>query len=328
MIAGPAPQAAQAFLSVDATERDFGVVKQETGLLQHTFTFLNHGPTPVRLRPTYIGCACLAVACPEEVAPHSSAPMKIDLEIRTREGDFSTRVLLETSDPAVPQMELRLKFYAQPPIKVDPPSLQFTDLARGEMVERELRVITQLEAGDHPVPPDARVSAAGVECRHLETKRLGAPRGGLPRVMHRYQVRLDSGALPAASSSGWSGIISLRLPDAPEDTAVQLPIEVTFRHHAWLKGQTSLTLHGAQKGRTMRVRLWSINGKSFSLAKVESSIPELEAKVADTALASTQDVLITLSPDAKLAGTRYGFLSIVPAQPTGDPYRLEVLLLP
>jgi hypothetical protein len=53
--------------------------------LSHVFTVTNDGSSPVTLKVLNLGCNCLAADCPDSVAPHSSAPLRVDLDIRNRE---------------------------------------------------------------------------------------------------------------------------------------------------------------------------------------------------------------------------------------------------
>lgn len=135
-------------LALDASAWNFGAVRQEAGVLSHTFHLTNRLDVPLRVRPIEIGCNCVSVDCPESIGARCTVPIKVVIEIRNREGAFTTRVALSSMDrPDIPPVELTMRFYAEPPINVDPPVLRLTDVRRGSKVQHDIRVITRLEHG-------------------------------------------------------------------------------------------------------------------------------------------------------------------------------------
>ncbi|MGH7192364.1 MAG: DUF1573 domain-containing protein, partial [Candidatus Saccharimonadales bacterium] len=194
-------------ITFDVSEWDFGVVDPEKPLLAHTFQLTNHGGSPVNIEPTYLGCNCLSVECPEQVAPRATASVRVELEVRRREGPFSTRVGLTTNATGARNLELRLAFYGQPTLDVDPPAMQFAGASHEGVLERELTVVTRLESSSAtPDVPAPTIEIAPsfrsiITVGHIETKPtagLLANRGGdgFARLAHRYLVSIDARELP------------------------------------------------------------------------------------------------------------------------------------
>src|SRR5260370_11146912 len=132
-------------LALDHREWDFGVVARETSFLTHNIRITNSGSEAVSLRLESIGCGCLSVHVPEVLPAGDSAFVKLDLDLRSKEGSFSTYAILATSEPYTSRVELRVRVYVQPGINVDPPVLAFHDVKRGATLGKDLRVLMRSE---------------------------------------------------------------------------------------------------------------------------------------------------------------------------------------
>ncbi len=316
-------------LSIDRTEWDFGIVKPETGVHRHTFTLTNVGSGSAKVWPVRVGCGCLALECPESVPPGSSKPLRIELELRNREGPFSTLLTLGTSDEALSMIEITLKCYIQPRLEIDPPFLQFSEVTRGDVLERELLVATPIEPGKQTVAPVVAVASSAVRCEHLGLNRREGLPGRLQRAVHRYRVRIDSSLLARENALRLADGLRIKLPDTPAGGEKLVPVEVHFCHHPWLRGQTAVTLKrsGLQEA---RVRLWSKDGKAFAVAQASCSIKRLSAKAANTEPAKLQEIVLAFDDDApaESTGIQSGTLQIVTAEQPNEPYQINVLVLP
>jgi hypothetical protein len=258
--------------------------------------------------------------------------LTVELEIRNREGPFSTLIRLGTSQPNVPEVELRLKYTTQPRIKIDPTFLVWSDVFPGEVLEKELVVITTLEdegeGTDHPV---IRSSSPAIKCRHMNSERRPGDPGIFPRAIHYFQVRVDSSPGQATLLNG-TGALTLSFSDRSEVSPVQIPVTVHFRPHRWLVGPLSITMDTSPKTKPIRVRLWSRDGRAFELGRVSSSLPELQVTVVTKKPAKIHEIEIRLSSffsgKTGTGAIRKGVVDAIPLGELENPYRLEVLLVP
>lgn len=320
-----------AMLSVDQGEWDFGVVRQEQVALSHAFKLTNDGPEAIRLTVSHLGCNCISADCPDVLAPHSNALVKVNLEIRDREGYFATRAHLATSDPAVPTIEFILRFYAQPKLHIDPPFFQLVDLAHGEVAEKEFRITKRLESDDDSGKrPEIILNHSGLTCHYVDSEIVQGPPGGFRRAIHRYRLQVDTTALPRLPRLNLEKAISLRWPGAPTGEEKWIALEATFRHHRSLNGQTALMLQAKDKDEKAQLSIWSRDGEPFSVAKLTSSIPELAVEAASKKPDKVHKILVSLARSSNLetAQARKGYIDIITDKYANEPFRVEVLVLP
>lgn len=319
-------------LSFDANEWDFGVVRKEQALLSHTFQVTNHGSDPIELRVTKMGCNCLAVECPEVVESGSTASVKVDLEPRNREGQFTTYVLFGTSDPVASAMHLNLSFYAEPPIGIDPPLLAFRELQQGEVRRVEFRVITRFEAGQPPSPPQVETFSEAIQCEYVNTTVGTGPASGSPelrRAIHVYQATLTTQKLPKERSH-LPGALRFSLPGVDSPTVVYLPLEIDFCWHSRLRGATSTTLSCRKKPPESRVSLWTRDGTPFTITEVKSSLPGLTGRPLSKEPAKNQLVLLSMKATEVATPPRIAkaAIDIKTVEFPDEEYHLDVLVLP
>jgi len=329
---GEEPGGSPASLSVDADEWDFGVVPPEHGVISHTFTLTNAGPSPVSISQTRLGCNCLAAKFPDVVAPHSTAPLKIDLELRNREGPFSTSAVFASSDPLIPTIDIRLKFYVQPRISLDPSTLQFFDVMRGDLLEKDVKVVTRLKPGQEaPVLPQIEPTLTGIAHEYLSTevaKELSL--GGLRLAVHRFRFSFNTALLPGEEGVRLQEAIRVKVPDSP-DAGEAFSLEIHYATHPWLQGPSSIALRRDKSGQ--KVRLWSRDKRKFVITKIVSSFHEVESESPKDQTAREVQT-ITLLPGTSHAQsegtTSTGTIEIWTSSSGKDeiPYRLRVLLLP
>jgi hypothetical protein len=316
-------------LVFDSLEHDFGALSPGTAQVSHSFTVSNSGRVPIQLHLRSLGCNCISVDCPDSVAPGATAHIGVNVEIRNREGPFRTQATLETSDPALPTVGLVIAFYAPPRIDVDPPSIQFGEVERGAKVEREVVVMMRLDGDKKDTPtPKVEITGEGISCIHKGAQITTDPMTGVRRAVHRFSVQLDTAGFSASNDPQYS-TLSFSPEDAPVDTGKAVHVEWAFAHNRWLKGSTSATLSRGSDHPEVRVRLWSRDNKIFTLGKVVSASPEIQARAASTEPAAFQDVVISsyASPD-KGEGFLKGYIDVYHAEHPEEPYRLTVLVLP
>ncbi len=318
-------------LSVDAAEWDFGTVRRDSGTLTHTFTISNHGDVAITLKPVHLGCNCLAVDCPDVVAPGARCPFTVNLEVRPREGAFATRVVLQTSDPGRVNLEFLLKYFLPAEIEIDPPSFRFSEVKRGATLEREFHVFTRHRGGEGPpARPAVESDSPAVSCEHLDTRFAGLTSGSLRRVAHRYRLRVNTKLLPQQNPVWLPQVLRARQAGDPTDAAKSVSVEVRFLHHPFLIGQTSLTVQRGDKGKEVRIRLWSLDGKPFTVIRTVCTLPEVSVRAARSEPGELQDVLVSHRPpaDDRTGETKKGFIDVYCSQGPDVPYRVNVLVLP
>lgn len=77
----------------DATERDFGEVREESGSVSHTFVFTNSGAIPVAIDRAVASCGCTTSEYPRTpVAPGASASIKVTFDPEGMPGEFSKSI--------------------------------------------------------------------------------------------------------------------------------------------------------------------------------------------------------------------------------------------
>ncbi len=316
-------------LTFDALEHDFGVATMGRSL-SHTFTVTNRGSQPVRLWVERLTCNCLAIDCPESVGPGSTAAVIVRVETRNREGAFATRPTLGTSDPGAPTIPLVVRFRIPPTLDPDPPALQFLNVKRGAVIERDLAVRIRLpgEEGEGPALT-IRSLLPGLTCRPIGSHVTFDPATGLRRAVHRYRVRLASGELPPGSETRVQGDLHIRASGGEAAQAdKELPVEISFRHHPGLGGPTSVTVQRRKGASEVKVRLWSLEDTTFAVTRVTTSLPGVTARLSTSGLARSHEVIVSAGPAESGAGAAKVLLEIHSPQYPGEPYWVHVLVLP
>lgn len=327
--ASAAGEEASPHVSVDTPEWDFGKVRAEVNALSHTFKLSNTGSAPVTLKLLHLGCSCLNVSCPASLGPGASCSVRVDLELRAREGPFGTRVVLGTSDPSLPRLELRLRLDAQAPLALDPPFFLFTDVKRGEILKRDLRVIVRQGPGEKPPTIVVEPTVSAVRLELLDTKPATPLPGEAPRAIHRYRLRLDTGQLPSGQRFRLEDAVRVRQTGTAAGTSKTVPVEIVFRRHPFLTGPTSFAVQRSKAGREYRLRLRSLDGKVFTLTRVESTLPDLAARPAQTEAAKWQDVILSIKPGTEPdSAIRQGIIRVYGVQTSADPYEVDIVVLP
>ncbi|HVC97295.1 MAG TPA: DUF1573 domain-containing protein [Pirellulales bacterium] len=325
-------------VSVDASGWDFGVVDPEQALLTHTFQLTNRGATPVEIAPTELGCNCLSVECPQLAGPGETVPIRVEIEIRRREGPFSTRVELGTSDPERPVVELLVAFFGQPRVNIDPPSIRFSGAPRHGVLEEAFEVITRTDAetGTGPVPTvevaEAHRSAVTVDYLDSQsTAGLLATRGGagLRRVAHRFMLHVDVEQLPAGEEITLGDVVRASAPSANGDTAASMSVSVSFRRHSRIMGPTQVTL---RPGKPARAQLFARGKQAFHVVRVESSPADVTVTAAEGKSADDTRQELTIEVDrprdSPRTGVTKGRVDVYCSLTPDEPYRIDVLVLP
>lgn len=314
-------------ISVDHQEHDFGAIQAHGSVLRHTFTIKNTGADPVSINAKRIGCSCLEVACPDTVAAGASASVTVELEVRNREGPFATFVVISTSDPVRPEIVLRLQFHGVPRIYLDPPAIQAHDIDRRLEFRREFEVIASGATEEElSIKPVLEPASPAIRCEFLSSQPGGRSLGDLKRIVHRCRMTIDSSEFINVKEDRFTSVIHVRRANDASGFVKEIPIEIRFRHHSGLTGQTAATVvSGAEEA--VHIRLWSRNGKPFSITRVESSIAEVAVQFSAKP-EERQEVRVAAKPASGHKELKTGLLTVHTLEFPDEPYRVEVVLLP
>ncbi len=321
----PGPPSVQ----VDNPVHDFGVVRQERAFLYNSFEIRNTSSVPVKLKVAVKGCACVAVECPEEVSGNNTARVEVQVELRSLEGNFETYATLATSDPACPELPLRVRFFSIPPVVANPTCLRFSDVTRGDVLVKEFDLIVPvIDDGANSDNEWRRVSLQpGVQITPISARNARG-QTKLPRRIHRFRATVDTSLLPSGSSVAMNDAIAMEVRDAPasEPLLLRVPLEVYFRHHPALRGQTTIVLSRSERDSAASLVLETHDQSTFRIDRIACwPQDEISAEGANSEPASRQTVVVRLKASGK-SGVSQASVDVF-AKEYPDPFRLSVLLV-
>jgi hypothetical protein len=324
----PSRAAAEPALRVDATEKDFGVVTEQGRALEHTFWLRNGSPSPVSLRLLSTGCSCISVEFPKSVAAGSKAPVRVRIDTAAREGAFATAVRLETTDPAARELELRLRFYGEPPVDVVPRFLALQGVRRGEKVRRDVQVVTRVEKGA-PVHPPQFVAAENVVCTYVGTQveRGTINNPNLQRAVHRYVVQIDTACLGDGTRHRIPAAVTFRAASGSKTKSVDLDAELALREHSRIVGQRSVII-SRKAPSTAIIRIWSADRQPFRLRDVRGSSDLLTFQYEKAPREAHEIAVRAGSPGGDGAAGDKATITITAEEFPELPYSVDVLVLP
>ena len=131
---------AQSGIAVEATEHDFGVVKQGDRL-SHSFQIWNTGETELHIDKVEMSFSGLTSQFRPEVLPGRASPITIDWDTTGFSGDMDAMAVVHTSDLGQPRVELHLKAIVKPPIEFDPFPAVFFTAYKDETPEKHVRIV-------------------------------------------------------------------------------------------------------------------------------------------------------------------------------------------
>src|SRR5262245_30654881 len=124
------------------TVHDFGMVEQGTPV-DHAFAVKNVGRSMVRIEGTQPSCACTVVASDGQlVGPGQITWVRVRLDTAALAGRTTKTVILRTSDPRTPAVQLALAGVVLTDLMVTPTPLYFGRVFRGEAAARREIVVS------------------------------------------------------------------------------------------------------------------------------------------------------------------------------------------
>jgi hypothetical protein len=260
-------------ISVDKTFHDFGPVLRGSPDLLHAFRVTNHTASAIKLAADKSGCSCASVECPDTIGPSETASVLLRIGTRTRKGLLASRIVLSTSDPSPPKIELKAQCVIVSRLEVEPSRLEFTDVAPGATVRKDVEVICAAEKSEEIASPEITIQSSAVHVAPTGLRRVEEAAPGLRRTRFGFRVEVDTqglGKVAEGADLPETVTFQVALNQAPE--SVHLPIKVAYRTHHDLAVTGRLALRIGEKG---KVRIWSRKGAPFAISKVVSEIPGL-----------------------------------------------------
>lgn len=103
----------QTTIKFDKTEHDFGTIKSEGGVVNHTFTFKNTGNKPLIIYHVNASCGCTTPDWSKEpVAPGNEAFIKVTFNPKGRLNNFAKTITAIVNTPDSP-IKLQIKGFIQ-----------------------------------------------------------------------------------------------------------------------------------------------------------------------------------------------------------------------
>jgi len=139
---------------------DFGVIDQ-AGHFTHKFRLSNSGTAELAIKKLESSCGCTAALASDSlIAPGESTEIELTFSSKDFEGPQTKFVAVYTNDPAEPRLDLVLKAFVRPFVRVTERQLDFTEVRRGDpgLVSTVLKAekgsgfkVTKVEGGEEYV---------------------------------------------------------------------------------------------------------------------------------------------------------------------------------
>lgn len=313
-----------------ATEYDFGIVPQDNNTLSHSFLFQNDSDLPITLSISRTGCYCTEATCPDSLPPHAIAKVDVSIRKGNREGSFSTHATLTTSHPRYPSVNFVLRCYIQPTIDIDPPLLLFHDVVHGQICKGKLRIsVSDLEASSLGIP-QLTSNHPSIEVFPPDAEPLFNGLNRITRHPYVFHFTVNTASLSKQAEFHLADALLLKFPSDPTKRARPIPLDLTFLHHPFLSGATSVTLMPNPQSACATVRIWSRQREKFQVAKITSSSNIFVAHALTSSPSLFQDISIELAPAGMKSTTPFfnGFVDVFTTSSSHEPYRIDIFVFP
>ena len=149
---------------------DFGE-SNNTGAVEHDFPIRNEGTLSLEIREVRATCGCTAAKPTQNVIPPGGeAAIHVRFDLRGRNGFQQKAILVHSSDPQTPQLNLQLKGTAIQALRANPPTIFFGRLEPGASRTRTFDVIS----GRGPIQiANIRTDNPGILVRQVELDFVG-----------------------------------------------------------------------------------------------------------------------------------------------------------
>jgi hypothetical protein len=138
--AAPAESGPPSCIRFDNDTVDFGEIWQGTES-NHVFHFRNDGPGTLRIRQVVPTCGCTAVLTTRnEVPPGGDGEVRITFKSGNFSGSQHKSITVQSNDPTRPTLSLHVRATVKPLFVLEPSTLNFGELQRGQHASREIAI--------------------------------------------------------------------------------------------------------------------------------------------------------------------------------------------
>lgn len=173
---------------------DFGTLPQES-LRKVTTWIRNDGTEPLRIHGITSDCGCtVAQLSDSTLAPGDSTKLRITFSTRHFSGAITKHIRLLTNDPAAPKAPIKLKAVVRAIVSLQPPSVDFGSVPRGESPARTITI--KAAASD-----SLRIQDVLVPEETFETRIHNAGSGDSTAYSLEIMIRPDAPVGPFSSTA-------------------------------------------------------------------------------------------------------------------------------
>jgi hypothetical protein len=255
-------------LVVPEQVHDFGAVNQGE-VVEHKFEIQNKGAGPLKIRKLSPSCGCTAAVLQSDtIAPGASTFISAKFDTKGFRGDKVKTIRVYTNDPKQTSTVLTIQGKVETDIEVEPGSLNFSDITRGEKVSGEVIVSVRDGKAIKIVDIISRSDKVSVQKEDLSPK-------DRPNTRFRVKVTLAED-LPLGS---------FRSRVVMKTSSKETPV-ANLSVFAFVQGDLQLEPRNAsygllegplENGMIKEIVLSNAGKKPVSLLGIESDHPEIEA---------------------------------------------------
>ncbi len=275
----PAPALAQAAagsapkLVVVEDKKDLGTVAKGEPM-KHTFVLKNAGTADLLVTDVKPSCGCTVSEYDKVIKPGGEGKIALTVDTKNFQGATSKTALVQTNDPAMPQMTLYVMAFVKPYVDVLPYGFFRIQALTGEPVTSELVL-----ASDEPTFAPTKIEAP---YKFLKTSLTEVPEKERLAGKGAKQYKLALTAPADAPEGLLSGYVKLQT-----GVAKQPDLEISIS--GYIKPTVTITPNTINfgnfdpKGEAVRRNVMLINNNpqrdNFAVTKAETTVPGISATV-------------------------------------------------
>ncbi|MBI4026652.1 MAG: DUF1573 domain-containing protein [Verrucomicrobia bacterium] len=248
-------------ISCEQPAHDFGVAPNGK-VIEHAFILRNGGDGALKINAIQSCCGVAATITETNLAPGAVASVSAKMSLRGLHGKQSKSIVVESNDPKHPKFELLLTGEAIRPAEIQPRLLNFGEIARNKVAEREvvlaLNFPFQIEKVESTIPKFVVTHEKAADGRS-----------------YRIAVR----TVPPLQPGLTSGMLRVS-PDKNEYGAIDIPVVATISSDFFLTPREIVAVETSTKATPLsyRVLLHSKNNLPFKIVDVVSPRSDVRVK--------------------------------------------------
>jgi hypothetical protein len=288
-------------IRVDEPEHDFGEI-WDTAKVTHTFELVNTGDKPLDIFRVRTTCGCTTTDDWDQVVqPGATWKLPVTLVAANRRGKIRKTIMVDTSDPAQPQVAFNVEADIKPRFKYAPTqNVSFGRLEENSAVSRTLTITNQ---ADQPVklsnPTVINTDLLKVGLREIEPgHKYELHVETLPplttSIRGRIKIETDLEALPELVVYAY-GYVRPRIALMPSTILVPQPLQSEFKRRLLVRAAEGTTVHVKEVEVTSpKIETKVETGKQGQLYYIWVTVP------AGTTIPDTGDTLTITTDDEKV----------------------------